>query len=410
MDLASNNQIEAAKELIQKASEILRVEEEIDRRSGRRFNAFRALGIERSELLHSRFLACLLDPHEIHDQEDIFLKTFLQDVLQEQIQGLDLTVSKIATELSTHHGKFDIVITLPDKRIIVIENKVDAREGEEQIKRYQCWINNQPGGPHRLVFLTPDGRTPSSCDPADVKKVKCVSYEMIIDWLNKLKKKIPEIPVPITLVLDQYINLWEAIPMKREVIDMLNDPRYFEAAAYILKAVEEVKESTRRKFLDRIYDDLKNRLNHSKLSEYWDVPMPKTPSTDEPGGVGLQWRSGRNDGAGHFAVYCEAYGRNWSDVFIGISRGAKVPSDKQDARDKDVAQRFVKEGGQRFRQPNPWWTAGLFLRELVGRKAIDLKDLIIEGEQLSKLVADELWELFEAYRMELEDLNRNYPY
>jgi|CXWL01.1.fsa_nt_gi hypothetical protein len=407
MDAATDDQVKAVLQLLEKAEAILREQKDENQATARRFNIFSALRVERSELPHSRFLAYLLDPQGLHDQNNLFLRAFLKDVLQEQIERLvllKLTESKVATELSTEYGNLDIVITLSDKQIIVIENKVDAGEGEDQLKRYQSWLNKQPGGPHRLVFLTPDGRDPFSCDPADMKKVKRVSYEMIANWLDNLRVMVP---ASLEVVLGQYANLWRSIPMNEKLLELLRDPRNFGTAVDISKAVEEIQEEERRQFLNRIYEDLKNRLSHGKFGEYWDVPMPTTGKYSR---VGLLWRGRRNDWKGYFAVFCEAQESNWKDLFIGICRGAAVPPDKQDMLDKEISQRLGIEHGQKSPRSFPWWTGGLYMRELVGRKAMDAKELISGGEQLSKLVADKLWGLFETYREDLEKLNCNYPY
>src|SRR4051812_40948995 len=47
-----------------------------------RFNIFDALGITRSEIRHSNFLAFILDPAESHGQGQLFLKAVLMDLLK----------------------------------------------------------------------------------------------------------------------------------------------------------------------------------------------------------------------------------------------------------------------------------------------------------------------------------------
>jgi hypothetical protein len=43
-----------------------------------RFNIFEAVGMERQEIRHSKFLAFLLDPNESHRMGDAFVKRLLQ--------------------------------------------------------------------------------------------------------------------------------------------------------------------------------------------------------------------------------------------------------------------------------------------------------------------------------------------
>lgn len=405
MDVDSDDQVKAVLQLLEKAEAILWEEKGEDKTTARRFNVFCALRVERSELPHSRFLACLLDPQGIHDQKDLFLRAFLEDVLQEQIERLvNLTKSKVATELSTEYGNLDIVITLSDKQIIVIENKVDAGEGEDQLKRYQSWLNKQPGGPHRLVFLTPDGRAPFSCDPADVKKVKRVSYEMIADWLDKLRDMVP---VPLEVVLSQYTNLWRSIPMNEKLLELLRDPRNFGTAVDILEAAKQVSEEARQQFLIRIQEVISSKLHQSKFSADWNVPMPIMPRYGTLANVGLKWSKGRKDGKGHFSVLCEAQDKNWDQIIIGICRGAGVQEDNRIPLDKKMS--LSMKTDQKVQQ-SKWWTGFVDLRDLIGVRTVMATDLLSDGYRISKVVADKLWVLFESYRTDLEDLNRNYPY
>ncbi len=136
-------------------------QKEIRRKTAPRFNLFEALRITRKEQFQSRLLAFLLDPTESHDQEEMFLRTFLEHIQLPDIlpQRLDGATVKLESGIATY-GRVDIVIDdLPDRRIIIIENKVDASEGEEQIARYQAWLRSKPRpthGQHLLVFLTPE--------------------------------------------------------------------------------------------------------------------------------------------------------------------------------------------------------------------------------------------------------------
>jgi hypothetical protein len=179
-------------------------QKEIRRKTAPHFNLFEALGITRKEQFQSRFLAFLLDPTESHDQGEMFLRTFLEYILSPDMlpQRLDGATVKLESGIATY-GRVDIVIDdLLDRRIILIENKVDASEGEEQIARYQGWLKSKPQpthGQHFLVFLTPEGREPQTGNPADVL---CVSYRQLGDWVSSLLSL--ELPERLRTVLTQY--------------------------------------------------------------------------------------------------------------------------------------------------------------------------------------------------------------
>lgn len=415
MDLISNDQVKAAQELLVKAGEILREEQEKDKNTARRFNVFNALGVERAELAHSRFLKSLLDPNGIHAQKDLFLRTFLRDVLREEAEELDLERSEVGTEVSIDKGRLDIRVILPDKQIIIIENKVDAGEGEEQLKRYRSCLQKElpakSGRPHQLVFLTPDGRPPALCSPTEVK---CVSYRKdIADWLDRLKDKVPH---RLEVVLSQYVNLWRARPMNQDLITLLQDPRNLETAERISKAVEKIKGEAKGRFLVRVQEDLKRRLHQSNLSENWDVLH--TPWIGTYAGVGIFWRNrklmeGQKEKLWQFAVHCEAQS-GWTKVIIGICRGAEIT--QKDRLDERETKLFGKLSEKYINlRPSTWWTGFLDLPDLLGG-TIGLKSFINEllgGEhqihQIAEQVAKALWEIFETCRIELEGLNKDYP-
>jgi hypothetical protein len=47
--------------------------------------------------------------------------------------------------------------------VLVIEAKVDAWEGEDQLDKYESWLRSRAAGRELfLVFLTPDGRAPET--------------------------------------------------------------------------------------------------------------------------------------------------------------------------------------------------------------------------------------------------------
>ncbi|MBX3329938.1 MAG: PD-(D/E)XK nuclease family protein [Nitrospira sp.] len=411
MDLTSNTQIETAKELIEKAGEILCTQEKNDRKSGRRFNIFNALGVERSEHPHSRFLACLLDPQGLHDQKDLFLRAFLRDVICEQADMPDLMQSEVRTEVPIWSGRLDVLIILSDGQMVALENKVQAGEGEAQLERYRKWLHSRPqsesGRPHHLVFLTPEGRLPSSCSSPDIK---CISYTCITDWLLQLKDEMPD---PLKIIIDQYVNLWRGVPMNSEMHALVSDSKNFDTAESISKAVEEVKAIARGQFLNRIQQDLQNKLEATHLSSAWEAI--RTHHTDKFAGCGLLWKdrnpnlTGKDFFSQQFTLLCELQDDSWEgkQLIVGVCRGAKVQKESQVVLDKEISQRLLSD--QRFEQ-SPYWPGYVKLKDLIGGRTIGVKELIIEGHQLSKLVADELWKLFEVYRKELEDLNRNYPY
>jgi hypothetical protein len=96
-------------------------------------NLFRILGCDRNEEVHSNILAWLLDPEESHGLGTQFLSTFMAWVFQKQVSiRMPIEVTK---NRQTAGDRPDIVIRGYDW-LMVLENKVDAAEGETQTLRY----------------------------------------------------------------------------------------------------------------------------------------------------------------------------------------------------------------------------------------------------------------------------------
>ena len=157
------------------------------RGTAQRFNVFSALGVSRKELVHSGFLAFLLDPLARHDQGDRLLRSFLRRLSIEVPVNVNLARSSVVREYTLgQYGRLDIAVFLPNGGIVGIENKVDAPDREGQVFGYQQALGllcRGAVGCHALLFLTPDGRQPRSCS-AEVD-VTCWSYGDLASWLGE---------------------------------------------------------------------------------------------------------------------------------------------------------------------------------------------------------------------------------
>ena|SRR5438094_970737 len=195
------------------------------------FNVFRVLHLERRETkLHSRFLAELLDPKGIHDQGDRFLTAFLELLenvrLHRPAEWRPDWVWKIRTEEVIRPAqvgdtrsaiselyRLDIVLRCEQgKFIMVIENKVDAAESDNQLFHYEEWLQKQRRFDFRnLVFLTPDGREPETISK---DKCLCLSYrEHVTEWLRNMANEIkPQRDLShLHFAIDQYLQLLDSL-------------------------------------------------------------------------------------------------------------------------------------------------------------------------------------------------------
>ena len=194
-----------------------------------RSTIFDALGIQRSETIHSKFLKWLLDPDSNHQLSDIPLRKFLRLLstknIDEQLKSLFLsnkpkiTIDEIETERISYklnkdsYGRIDLFISLKigdDDVAIVVENKIKAKERDTidisnddtaityyekkygktdintlkkvgQTVLYQFWLEEQSDDfkdnniKKIYMYLTPDGNKCQS------DAFVCITYQEIVD-------------------------------------------------------------------------------------------------------------------------------------------------------------------------------------------------------------------------------------
>ena len=110
------------------------------RKSGDCFNIFSVLNVQRKEVRHSAFLSALLDPNGEHGLGNKFLSDFIKNIVHQQKNiGFDWDCNDVYvnTEEPTDEkdGRMDIYLR-SKKTIVIVENKIDAKDGEKQLIRY----------------------------------------------------------------------------------------------------------------------------------------------------------------------------------------------------------------------------------------------------------------------------------
>lgn len=179
--------LEALRDLDADSQDLERLEALLDQY---RFNIFEVLRFPiKDELRHSGFLAFLMRPQEVHGMGDAFLKRFLQQAL---VQSPRTSAPVTATELSLWDlGQMEvrreweeIDIFLLDNRnrlAVIIENKIDAREGRGQLEHYFKLVKHQyPDYKTLSLYLTPTERMPSH------EAYLPVGYRMVCEVLDEL--------------------------------------------------------------------------------------------------------------------------------------------------------------------------------------------------------------------------------
>jgi hypothetical protein len=153
------------------------------------FNLFEAIGAVRAELRHSDFLSFLLDPTQNHGLGPAFLKRLLQKTLvraaevQTGVSPIDLDVWDLGETLVLREWQdTDILCVNLDRRLtVLIENKIDASEHSDQLRRYlEVVQGHYPGHRTIALYLTPEGD-----DPSDDRYIP-IDYAFVCETLEKL--------------------------------------------------------------------------------------------------------------------------------------------------------------------------------------------------------------------------------
>ena len=200
--------------LLERVSSINKKYENIAEITGENFNVFRILGLSSSEVrTHSAFIAELLNPKGSHNQKQIFLKLFCEEL---KINNFFSEGATVTTEKHTEYGNIDIIITDINNKAIIIENKIYAIDQEKQLLRYSNYGNLYHKNNFYLVYLTLDGKEASPKSKGitlennsglNNLEIKNISYsENIKNWLEKCKEKAVNHHI-LRETLTQYINL-----------------------------------------------------------------------------------------------------------------------------------------------------------------------------------------------------------
>lgn len=220
---------------------------------GENFNIFEIMHAQSDEVYtHSAFLASLLNPNGNHGSKSAFLKTFIENIIEQQKESfsqinfnenldtyltyIEYSIGKVSKDYETG-GRIDIVIeSKKHDKAIIIENKIYADDQPKQLYRYKNYADEKYGlGNYYLVYLTLDGHEPCkesiSGNKFTMKEGQDffrLSYQsFILDWLLICKEKATSNPI-VRETITQYYNLIAKLTnknmessIKEKLIDML---------------------------------------------------------------------------------------------------------------------------------------------------------------------------------------------
>jgi len=248
--------------------------------------------------LHSRMIFSLLNPIGKHYQGTLFLEKFISGLKVEQF-NINIDNCSIRKE----YKNIDLYITDGNKHIIV-ENKIDAKDQENQIKRYIDVIQEKDDQLSEndilVVYLSLDREVPSAYSLDDLKimdeyiernekKValfKSIHYkEEMLTWLKSCQEEIQNI-TNLNEVFNQYIDVVNMINFKYKgkimsVSSFINKNKSnYEIAKEISKNLPESRKEVIDDFFKKVVENLQQKLGdkwtvkkEAELSKRWNFPV-----------------------------------------------------------------------------------------------------------------------------------------
>lgn len=266
----NSTDLEGYKKLLKRTNEIVILNKQEWQRSGKYFNIFSALGIERKEVRHSAILAELLNPNGMHGLGDFFLKEFLHRISFDSFPTKNAIIKK--EEVITNNRRLDISITSYDgNQKIVIENKIDTNDHDNQLS---CYLRDlETREKYKLIYLTLNGDYPT--EQIDLSKIHCLSYKQdILQMLEDITSIKYLIPHPVLEIIRQYSLTIKSITnqgvdnkMNEELIDLLLKDNNIELIEELNKQVEPLKIKTLMQFVSLLNEVLKLKQVNYKIND-----------------------------------------------------------------------------------------------------------------------------------------------
>ena len=149
------------------------------------FNIFEVLNISNLEIKHSDVLAYLFNNEETHNLKNIFLKEFIYEVETASNIDFNIILDKsyiVKREYSIPNVFVDLVlVSHKQKTIIVIENKIQAKERKNQLNKYKHYFQDKaPNYKLILIYLTMNNEKASDEDYISV------NYTTVIKSLDRI--------------------------------------------------------------------------------------------------------------------------------------------------------------------------------------------------------------------------------
>lgn len=376
------------------------------------FNVFSALNVARKEVIQSRFLAYLLSPQQDHNQGTTFLKAFLDKL---DIQMDNITQARVVAERSAgaELGRMDIVIDCKPS-LIVIENKIDACEGVEQLPRYRKWLDRQRGygeDKKHLIFLTPTGHESVT---GAVGAYQQFSYSDLADAFAELLEDQSIIQPSVREVLCQYVLICESLggenmaTQDKELQELLTRPENFRAALEMEQQTALARTQIAMTFTSNVIKVIRGKIEMApEIRNNWRA----IDTSDSNGNTYIRIQTARHNIKPNFSFYAEY-------LFACVQKGGKfgwvrpcwVDIKLLPQETASLSEKMIESGC--ISGAEGWFLASAGMCDGAGSFILSNNDDIIvcHEDNLNPIhpnathIADEIWAMFIAYREDIEAL------
>ncbi|MBI1916473.1 MAG: PD-(D/E)XK nuclease family protein [Planctomycetes bacterium] len=210
---------------------------------------FRTMDYGRLEVAHTRTLAWLLNPLGEHQFDDKLLGALLRHLSGgnrfDRLSGVEVR-REYPIDAASEKGRLDVLAEgkwedrgKSDAWVLVIEAKIDAWEGEDQLSKYDEWLRSYARNRTLFrVFLTPDGRTAETGDD----RWAPLSFLQLVQIFRKVYAELSNAPGFHFLRFYLAGVLQDVCGWPAQVTEDTADP--YAVVSYLMTVVDSLSEGT----------------------------------------------------------------------------------------------------------------------------------------------------------------------
>lgn len=230
------------------------------------FSFLKIFGIENNELVHSNFLAWLLDPLESHRLGSRFVEEFLRRVAARtgylDSSSLDFSNLKVDREITGDESRLDIRIWDPRGSFqCVIENKILSGEGADQTDRLYRTFHGK-SSQELYVFLSLDETTKPKNGI-----FKSLPYKEVLPILQSLLQD--SLDVDTRFLIRNYVNTLERLVVSENFEGFSERTKLYYKYQKCIDDVRKAFDQDRKLILKTLEDGIKQRPWWN--SDLWDM-------------------------------------------------------------------------------------------------------------------------------------------